>query len=1353
MSLRQKYQKTASRLSNSLIAILFLCTYSISALLPFVSIETAAAAPVCSVDSAGANDVPGQKDLTQMCVDPVTGEVTWNWDETSVNGANTLDGCALFDTDGDGYVNRALCISTTDGVNYTKTSYTCNDSAVDRCAGADVGSPATSMCTLATLPTQPFGAGASSPNDLVATCIPSSADTAGGVLVDVCSYPSSEPNSAPSDCVMYRARSARIEVKKVVDPVTDPGLFNLKIGATTYATNVGNGGTTGQQILTSGSLTVSETAGIDTSLASYTTTVVCRDANGTGAVVGQGSPTRTSSRQLTITAADASDIVCVFTNTRQTGTVTLVKTVVNDNGGNLGANDFGLSIGETSVMSGQTVTLPAGVPVTINEVGAPGYTFTGIAGAGCPVALGGTVTPINGQNITCTITNDDQPGTLIVKKVVINDNGGTKTAQNFSFQINGGAVTPFEADAENVFTLNTGTYSVTEVADTQYTTTYSNCASVAITNGATATCTITNDDKPATLKLTKTVVNDNGGTLAASDFPVFLNGTASSWGEHTVNAGTYVAQETANVGYTPSAWSGDCSGTGSLTLLPGESKECAITNDDKPAQLSGVKYETNADGTIVQTLAGWTVCLDANANGLCDTGEKTTVTAADGSYSFTGLNVGTYTLAETNNLGGSMAGWTQIFAPQPVALTLGSNVANNNFGNFKNASIGGYKWNDNNGDGQKGAGESYMAGWTIQLKSEAGALIGTDVTDSNGYYLFDDLAPGTYTVCEVQQNGWVQTYPSGTGCHTAGIDQSGEANSLDFGNQGRGTLEIKKALIPAYDQGVFNLQVDGMTKAANVGNTGTTGIMPLPAGTYGVAELAGTATSLQDYTSSWVCEAQRRGAGADGTSTSVTIQPGENWVCTFTNVRKTGSVTVVKEVVNNNGGTAQVSDFNLYLNAQRVSSGTENTVNANVSYDVREDLVAGYQQKSVVCTLAGVPISRPFTLLKDQHVTCTIVNDDITPKLTVIKHVVNSGTSNTATAADFTMMVHGVNVSARSFEGAEAPGTTVTLDAGEYAVSEESHEGYAMTTAGSCSGQIQVGEEKTCTVTNTAVLYPGIEVIKDGPTVAHEGDTVTYTYDVTNTGNVPFPSGAIEDMFEGDETIYDPAYISGDTNDDSVLDPGETWHFELEYTVPTEQSADVKNTVEVCGYYYDPASVDQESLPLSVCDEDDHTLNVLHPGLRVVKSGPANAQNGTTASYTFTVTNTGDTSLTIGSVIDDVAGLGIYQSGDSNGNKLLDQTEVWLYQASVRFLTNGTVKNTVTVCATDVIAGKVCSQDSHETIVYTPQVLGEATPPALQDTGLNILAAAMASLAVIGLAFWTSFLPQQRRRQTEWYTF
>jgi hypothetical protein len=100
---------------------------------------------------------------------------------------------------------------------------------------------------------------------------------------------------------------------------------------------------------------------------------------------------------------------------------------------------------------------------------------------------------------TCTITNTatssstttPATGVLIVKKVV---GGGNAATSSFSFTLNGGGATAFEADGTNVIRgLATGTYAVAEVPAANYTPTYSNCTSAVVNANATTTCTITNN--------------------------------------------------------------------------------------------------------------------------------------------------------------------------------------------------------------------------------------------------------------------------------------------------------------------------------------------------------------------------------------------------------------------------------------------------------------------------------------------------------------------------------------------------------------------------------------------------------------------------------------------------------------------------------------------------------------------------------------------------------------------------------------------------------------------------------------------------------------------------------------------
>ncbi|MFB2896140.1 beta strand repeat-containing protein [Aerosakkonemataceae cyanobacterium BLCC-F50] len=92
---------------------------------------------------------------------------------------------------------------------------------------------------------------------------------------------------------------------------------------------------------------------------------------------------------------------------------------------------------------------------------------------------------------------------------------------------------------------------------------------------------------------------------------------------------------------------------------------------------------------------------------------------------------------------------------------------------FTPTEIRGIKWNDLNGDRIRNIGEPGLAGWTIYLdlnnnsKPDSGEPSTT--TDVNGNYAFTGLSAGTYTVAEVRQRGWRQTFPgtfvngSGTG--------------------------------------------------------------------------------------------------------------------------------------------------------------------------------------------------------------------------------------------------------------------------------------------------------------------------------------------------------------------------------------------------------------------------------------------------------------------------------------------------------------------------------------------------------------------------------------------------------------
>ena len=387
-------------------------------------------------------------------------------------------------------------------------------------------------------------------------------------------------------------------------------------------------------LVTAGTYTLAETPASTTG---YTTSAwTCVDG-ATGASVSVS-----ATKQVTI--AEGQNVVCSITNDDIPAKLTLVKTVTNDNGGTAAASAWTLSATGPVTLSGPTGTsgdVSAGT-YTLSESGGPaGYTAGTWSCAltntpATPVTVtSGAVSLTLGQDVTCTINNNDQPSTLVLDKVLTNDNGGTATSDQFVLTATGTAGTPAAATTSSggdtnpaagsslSFTVNAGEYTLSEAQLAGYTAGTWTCTGATLTgttlvipNGVTVTCTITNDDMPASLTLTKGVVNDDGGNATAEDFELTatLGETkVSGWGSASgegLAAGTYTLSESSVPGYAAGDWSctiTDAGGTQttssgpSVTVPNGGSGACSIVNDDKAVDLVLTKDDGGITGTVGMT--------------------------------------------------------------------------------------------------------------------------------------------------------------------------------------------------------------------------------------------------------------------------------------------------------------------------------------------------------------------------------------------------------------------------------------------------------------------------------------------------------------------------------------------------------------------------------------------------------------------------------------------------------------------------------------------------------------------------------------------------------------------------------
>jgi hypothetical protein len=125
--------------------------------------------------------------------------------------------------------------------------------------------------------------------------------------------------------------------------------------------------------------------------------------------------------------------------------------------------------------------------------------------------------------------------------------------------------------------------------------------------GGEYTCTITNNDIAPTVTLTKTVVNDNGGTLTKADFQPYVNGLAVSWMTPVAElSGTLTVSETVVPTYAASVWAGSCEPDGTLTVEVGGVYTCTIINDDVGPIVTSIMPNTgvNTDTIHITDLAG-----------------------------------------------------------------------------------------------------------------------------------------------------------------------------------------------------------------------------------------------------------------------------------------------------------------------------------------------------------------------------------------------------------------------------------------------------------------------------------------------------------------------------------------------------------------------------------------------------------------------------------------------------------------------------------------------------------------------------------------------------------------------------
>lgn len=310
------------------------------------------------------------------------------------------------------------------------------------------------------------------------------------------------------------------------------------------------------------------------------------------------------------------------------------------------------------------------------------------------------------------------------------------------------------------------------------------------------------------------------------------------------------------------------------------------------------------------------------------------------------------------------------------------------------------------------------------------------------------------------------------------------------------------------------------------------------------------------------------------------------------------------------------------------------------------------------------------------------------------------------------------------------------------------------------------GGNVTLIVTDFAWARPSIAVTKldsfsqGGNGESNVGDIITYTYTVSNNGNVPINNVTLtETGFSGTGTTPVPVFSSGTGGaTPSNLPQGETLTYTVDYPVTASDllSGFVDNQVTVSGLAGNDVA-GQEITDLSDSEnpgdggvqgsftEDDNnrtdfpTPIVFNPSIETVKtadtSGVASpVQAGNNVIYTITITNTGDVDLSGIALADTLTNADgassnptpIFVSSTSSspeGSLVVGESAIYQLTHSVTQadIDSESISNTVTATATPFTGGSVFDvsddgNDSDGNTIDDPTVTPLPAAPSLTIT-------------------------------------
>ncbi|HMQ50697.1 MAG TPA: hypothetical protein PKD98_01275 [Anaerolineae bacterium] len=884
---------------------------------------------------------------------------------------------------------------------------------------------------------------------------------------------------------------------------------------------------------------------------------------------GGATPAVTDTVTATVTLGAGEDVICTYENTKR-GSITIAKDATPNSSqvftftGDLTTSFTLIDSGSGSYSQTFASLLPGTYTVTEATLG--GWDLTAI---NCNDGDSGTTPDVNnrtvaidldpGQDITCTFSNS-KLGTLYVRKVTDPDPDPFTTPFTFTASASL-SLTPFSLRNGQVFTFSSvtsGTYALTETAVANWTTD-SSCSdgssigSIGVGVGETVTCTFTNT--AATGSITVTKVTEPAGLsgpfsftttgLVSPTFSLLADGDSEVF--NGVKIGTYAISETVSPDYSLTTSCSDGSSIDSIEVSPNEAITCIFTNTTTIGTIT-VKKVTQPATSEVFTFTGSLTSTDFT---LTNGQTRTFTVTADSQYAITETVPAGWVLTDSACDNGDEVDDITALGGQNITCT------------FTNT---------------QDIGTVTIVKQTTPDASPQVFTFTTSLTNTGSFTLTDNLSrtfvvsSGSYTVAEQTLAGWSLTTPvscsDGSPISNLAV-QPGEAITCTFANKQMGTLLVKKVKVPPAELPAnfsFSVTEDNSPFSSfSLAHNGTSSALQVdPDKAYRVTEstVAGWSTVIGCTNGQTVTNGNRY--------VDVTPQAGQTVTCTFTNTKQT-RLSIRKATIPSPDPTGSTFNFTASPGLSPASftlaqSGLPRNFDViSGTFIITEAAKAGWDLTDISCTKPGfiedtnagsVTVS---IVPGDNNVTCVFTNT-LQPRTVTIVKATNPATStetfnfttNMSTTTNFALS-NGLSQTFTVYPG------------GSYTVTEESLTDWQMnatcddtdSTLGNIS--VAIGEDVTCTVTNTYYIAPEYNVYlpilfkPGGCTVdlritdlSVAGNVVSV--EVENAGSCPTDSGFWVDLYADPQTL--PSALVGVTADRRWRSPAVNASHGMAWEVP-----------------------------------------------------------------------------------------------------------------------------------------------------------------------------------------------------------